>query len=357
MLNLTVKEIAEIIEGQIVGDASIYIRQLNRIEDAKVGDVTFLSRLEYEKHLSNSSVSCVIVPSDYNKQPIEKQAFIKVNNPYISFVSLLKHYESKRIEIKEFRDKSAHFAQSAKIGNNVQIYANSVISENCQIGDNTIIMPNVVLYNNVSIGSNTIINSNVVCYQDIVIGNNCIIHSGAIIGADGFGYLENKESGEYEKIPQVGNVIIEDNVEIGANATIDRALLGSTILKCGVKIDNLVHIAHNCLIGENTGIAAQTGISGSSKIGKRNRFGGQVGLAGHLETADDVTLIAQSGVSKSVSKSGIYFGTPSKERLQAFKIEACLRQLPELFAEFDKMKKELEGVELLKVSSDNPNSN
>ncbi len=346
MLNLTVLEIAKIIDGNIIGDSNIFIKQLNRIEDAKQGDITFLSRPEYEKHLTNSYVSCVIVPKDFNKLPAKEQAFIKVDNPYLSFIMLLKHYEATRLEVNEFRHPSAQISNTAIIGNNVQIHSNSVISDNCRIGDNSIIMPNVVLYNNVIIGTNTIVNSNVVCYQDIKIGNNCIIHSGAIIGADGFGYLENKETGEYEKIPQVGNVIIEDDVEIGANATIDRALLGSTLIERGVKIDNMVHIAHNCLIGENTGIAAQTGISGSSKIGKRNRFGGQVGLAGHLETADDVTLIAQSGVSKSVNKAGIYFGTPIKERLQAFKIEACLRQLPDLFADFERLKKELKSNNL-----------
>lgn len=341
MQTLTVKNIAELIGGKVVGNENLLISKLQRIEDASQGGISFLARPEYEKFLIDSNVSCVLVSQNCSKHPNENQAFVVCDDPYLAFIKLIKHFESQRIKPKSEIHPSAVIADNVHIGENVQIGANSVILNDCIIGDNTIINPNVVLYRNVQIGSDCIINSSVVCYHETIIGNNCIIHSGAVIGADGFGYLENKETGKYDKIPQVGNVVIGDDVEIGANATIDRALLGSTVIESGVKIDNLVHVAHNCLVGENTGIAAQTGISGSSKIGKRNRFGGQVGLAGHLETANDVTLIAQSGVSKSVTKPGIYFGTPIKERLHAFKIEACIRQLPEMFAEIDKIKKHI----------------
>lgn len=338
MINLKVSEIAKIINGTVVGRDDIIIKRLQRIEDAGLGDITFLARMEYEKYLDNSKASCVIVPISYNRQPKENQAFIRCEKPYEAFVSLILHFENIRFSPKSFIHPTAVIGDNVRIGVNVQIGAYCVVSDGCVIGNNTILMPNVILYENVKIGENTRINSGVVCYQEVEIGNNCIIHAGAIIGADGFGYLENKETGEFQKIPQIGNVVIKDNVEIGANTTIDRALLGSTIIENGVKIDNLVQVGHNCTIGENTGIAAQTGISGSTKIGKRNRIGGQVGFAGHLETTDDVSLIAQSGVSKSVTKPGIYFGSPIKERMLAFKIEACLRQLPDLFAEFEKMK-------------------
>ena len=174
--------------------------------------------------------------------------------------------------------------------------------------------------------------------DNTIIGKNCLIQPGAVIGADGFGFIENP-NGKYEKIPQIGNVIIGDNVEIGANTTIDCALLDSTIIKDGVKIDNLVHIAHNCIINEDTAMAAQAGIAGSTTIGKRNRIGGQVGLAGHISTEDDVILTAQSGVSKSITEKGVYFGSPAKERTQAFKIEANLRRLPDLAIDVDLLKK------------------
>lgn len=341
MINLPVAEIAKIIDGDIEGDGNILITKLQRIEDAKAGELTFLARMEYEKYLEKTEASCIIVPKDYNKSPKQNQAFLRCQKPYEAFVSLIIHFENIRNAPKSFIHPTAVVSESAQIGKNVQIGAYCYVADGCSIGENSILMPNVVLYENVKIGCNTKINSGVVCYQEVEIGNNCIIHAGAVIGADGFGFLENKETGEFQKIPQIGNVVIKDNVEIGANTTIDRALLGSTIIENGVKIDNLVQVGHNCTIGENTGIAAQTGISGSTKIGKRNRIGGQVGFAGHLETTDDVLLIAQSGVSKSVTKPGAYFGSPIKERMLAFKIEACLRQLPELFADVEKIKKEL----------------
>jgi UDP-3-O-[3-hydroxymyristoyl] glucosamine N-acyltransferase LpxD len=192
---------------------------------------------------------------------------------------------------------------------------------------------------NVKIGNNCIIYSNGSIYKECKIGNNCIIHSGSVIGSDGFGFYEN-ENKEFIKIPQLGNVILEDNVEVGANSTIDRALVGSTYIRTGTKIDNLVHIAHNCDIGSNTGIAAQTGISGSVKIGNYCRIGGQVGIAGHLEIADNVTLLAQSGVSKSILNSGIYFGSPVKDVKTAFKLEAIMRNLPEIYEIFKKLYKD-----------------
>lgn len=205
-------------------------------------------------------------------------------------------------------------------------------------------MPGVVLGDNVRIGKNTTLNSNVSVYEDCQIGDNCIIHAGAVIGADGFGFQEN-EDGSYSKVPQLGNVLIMDDVEIGANSTIDRALLGSTIIGKGVKIDNLVQVAHNVFIDENTAIAAQVGISGSSKIGKRNKIAGQCGIAGHLNICDDVLLMAQSGVPNNITKSGAYFGTPIRERMKAFRIEAVVNNLPELKKELSQLTKRVDSLE------------
>ncbi|MBX3042619.1 MAG: UDP-3-O-(3-hydroxymyristoyl)glucosamine N-acyltransferase [Candidatus Kapabacteria bacterium] len=344
MINLTVERIAEVLNGKVIGDSSILIESIKPIENAGPGDISFYYHEKYKNEFQKSNASCLIISNDNPKIPKEKQAYIKVERPYNSFVTLLQHIE------KSLNRKTAGIHASAVIGENCEISSSAAISAGCIIGDNVSIgdashlKPGVVVYDNVKIGSNTIINSNVTVYQDCKIGNNCFIYAGAVIGSDGFGYIENKADGSYEKVPQLGNVILEDFVEIGANSTIDRALVGSTVIGKGSKLDNLVHVAHNCVIGENTGIAAQTGVSGSVFSGKRNRFGGQVGIAGHLEIADDVTILAQSGVSKSITKSGIYFGSPVKEHLKAFKIEAVLRRLPELAHDVDQLKNELKNI-------------
>jgi UDP-3-O-[3-hydroxymyristoyl] glucosamine N-acyltransferase len=320
---------------------------LGKIENGKEGELSFLARKEYEKYMDSCYATCIIIPQGYVNVPKQNQAFIESENPYLAIVNLIKYvvtlsYKDNKPQIH----RSAIIAQSAKIPNNVTIGARCVIGENCVLGNNVILHPNVILYNNVSIGEKTELHSNVVCYDDTIIGKRCIIHAGAIIGADGFGFIENP-NGKYDKIPQIGNVIIGDDVEIGANSTIDCALLNSTEIKDGVKIDNLVHIGHNCYIGENTAMAAQVGIAGSSKIGKRNKLGGQVGIAGHIELVDDIILTAQAGVSKSLKSKGIYFGSPAKERLQAFKIEAYLRKLPDIAVDVEMLKKHI-----LKTSDD-----
>lgn len=344
MLNLTCNEIAKILDGQIVGDSNIMINTIQPIEYASTGAISFYYNEKYILDFQNSSASCLIVPLDVSDAPKPGQAFIKVPAPYTSFVKLLKLIEAQGKIFSPTIHKSVVIGDNCNLDNSIQIDANCVIGNNCTIATGVKLFPGVILYDNVSIGSGTIVNSNAVIYQGVEIGSNCIIHAGAIIGADGFGYIENKDDGSYDKVPQLGNVVIEDEVEIGANATVDRALIGSTFIRRGTKIDNLVHIAHNCDIGENTGIAAQTGVSGSVVTGKRNRFGGQVGIAGHLEIPDDVTILAQSGVSKSINKSGIYFGSPIKEHLKAFKIEAVLRKLPELSSDINDIKQKINKI-------------
>jgi len=345
-VKLTTGEIANIVKGNLLGPDGLEINNIGKIENAKAGTLTFLAREEYAKYLDNCFASCILVPVGFVGVPQQEQSFIECENPYVAIVTVLKLVaESQKTEKEKLNKpeihRSAIITQSAKIAKNVRVGARCVIGENCIISDNVVLRPNVILYDNVIIGENTEIHSNVVCYDNTIIGKNCIIHSGAVLGADGFSFLENPADGKYEKIPQLGNVMIGDNVEIGANTTIDCAMMDSTVIGDGVKLDNLVHIAHNCAVGDNTAMAAQVGISGSTTIGKRNRIGGQVGVAGHLEIADDVILSAKSGVAKSIKDKGIYFGAPAKERLQAFKIEAYLRRLPDIAVDVEMLKKHL----------------
>lgn len=333
---LTVQKVAEIVDGCIEGNKEVILNNLNRIENASEGDITFFYNDKYLKYLDNCRASCIILSKNIEKVPNTNQCFIKVNDPYKDFVKLLKYIEKNYSKHPKGTHHSVVIGENCLIDNDVFLGANVVIGDNCIIKSGCKIYPNVTIYGNVNIDSNTTIHSNVAIYQDVIIGKNSIIHSGAVIGSDGFGFIESNEH-IYDKVPQLGNVIIKDNVEIGANSTIDRALVGSTIINQGTKIDNLVHIAHNCEIGQNNGIAAHTGFSGSVKTGDNCKFGGQTGIAGHLEITDNVMLLAQSGVSKSIKKPGVYFGSPSKEVERAFKIEAVIRQLPELYEEINKL--------------------
>jgi len=340
--NFTCGEIASILKAEVKGNKELKITKLNRIDSSSKGELTFFSDQKFREAFDASEASCIIVDKMLNVEPKEDQAFIIVENPYLSFVELIKYLDSQKKTLSSYVDDTARISESAKIHPTAFIGAYCIIGDNCFIGENTILKSNVNLCEKVTIGKDSYIHPNVVLCEDVVIGNNCIIQPGAVIGADGFGYTENKD-GSYEKIPQIGNVVLEDYVEIGSNTTIDRALVGSTIIKKGTKIDNLVQIGHNVVVGENTGIVAQVGVSGSTTIGKRNRLAGQVGISGHIYTADDVTVLAQSGLSKSLTKSGYYFGSPARERLKAMKIEAVLRNLPELAKDVQKIKKEIES--------------
>ncbi|MFN3195442.1 MAG: UDP-3-O-(3-hydroxymyristoyl)glucosamine N-acyltransferase [Chlorobiota bacterium] len=339
MKSIKCKEIAETIEGEIVGDGSVSIYNLNRIEFATNGELTFYSDPKFKDFLSDSEATCIIVPRDIDVEPHSGQTFIKVDDPYSSFIKIIKLVDFISQENNSGIHKSAVVGENTFIDESVFIGPNCVIGNNCRIDEGTILEANVTIQDNVQIGKNNRLFPNVVCYKDIIIGSNCIVHAGAIIGGDGFGFTENKEDGSYTKIPQIGNVIIGDDVEIGCNTTIDRAVVGSTIIGDGVKIDNLCQIGHNCVIEENTGIAAQTGLAGSTKLGKRVRLGGQVGIAGHLKIGNDVTLIAQSGTNKNISEKGVYFGSPARPQMQAFKIEAVINNLPDLARKVSKLEK------------------
>ncbi len=338
--SLTVGEIAEFVNGRIVGDEKIEIFNLNGISEATAGEMTFYSDSKYEKFLETTTASCILVPEGITAEPKANQSFIVVEKPYISFVKFINFLDARKVRKTSYIHPTAVIDESAKIAESAYIGPYCVVGKNSSIGEKTILISNVNIYDNVRIGDNCLIHAATSFCCDTVVGNSCLILPGAVIGSDGFGFIENSD-GSYTKIPQIGNVIIGNNVEIGANSTIDRAMIGSTVISDGVKIDNLVQIAHNCKIGENTAMASQVGISGSARIGKRNKLGGQVGVAGHLEMVDDVTLYARSGVAKGITEKGIYFGAPARPRLRAFKIEAAIHTLPDLVKTVNDLKEEL----------------
>ncbi len=324
-MELSLTEIAELVQGELEGEDTINIHGVAKIEDAGVGEITFISNPRYEKFIDTTGASAVLVSKDFSRAA---KPVIRTQNPYFSFIKVLRVFHPPGEILREGIHPSAVVDKTTQIGANARIGAGAVIEQNCKIGENVSIYPGVTIGPQVVIGNKTIIHANVVLREKVQIGNNVIIHSGTVIGSDGFGFA--REGQQYHKIPQVGIVIIEDDVEIGANCTIDRATLGATILRKGVKLDNLIQVAHNVEIGENTVVAAQTGISGSTKIGKNVMIGGQVGFVGHIEIGDNTTIGAQSGVSKSLPPNSIYFGYPARPIMQAKREEAALRKLPEL---------------------------
>ncbi|MGE5806935.1 MAG: UDP-3-O-(3-hydroxymyristoyl)glucosamine N-acyltransferase [Ignavibacteria bacterium] len=340
-MQIKLKEAAAFIDGKIFGNEEITFSSLAKIEEAQPGDLTFLYHQSYEKFFKHTKASAILVKPGFNKSRTDI-TYVETPDPNIAFAKLIIRYFNPELPLNGI-DKSASIHKDAKLGSNVSIGKNAVISGGCKIGKNVKIFHNSVLLEDVEIGDDCIIFQNVSIREKCIIGNRVIIHAGAVIGSDGFGYY-NDDKGAFYKIPQIGNVIIEDDVEIGANSTIDRAAIGSTVIKRGVKIDNLVQIAHNVVIDEDSAMAAQSGVAGSTKIGKHCLLAGQVGVIGHIEIADNVILYAQSGVSKGIPKGGTYFGSPSKEVKTALKLEAHMRSLPE-YAE--KIKKLEEQVRLL----------
>ncbi len=324
-MEISVKEAADFIGGSVFGDKNLTFSNVAKIEEAKKGDLTFLYLSSYEKFFPTTKASIIIVKPDFKKTR-EDLTYIFVENPNVAFQKIIVKYFSKLPELS-VTPKNIFISQTAKIGKNVKFGNNVVVKDRTVIEDNSFIFDNTVILEDCFIGDGTIIYPNVSIRENCKIGKNVIIHSGTSIGSDGFGFTPD-ENGVYFKVPQIGNVVIEDNVEIGSNVSIDRAALGSTVIRKGAKIDNLVQIAHNVVIGENTVISGQTGISGSTKIGKNCILAGQVGLAGHLEISDKIIIGAQSGVSKSLTKPGMYFGYPAKEISTALRTEAHIRNLP-----------------------------
>lgn len=337
-MQITLADIASFIGGEITGDGNLEIKNLAKIEEAVPGDLTFLYLSQYEKYLASTQASAVLVKPGFEKTRSDI-SYVEVNDPNKAFFKLVRKFFPPVFPLEGI-DKTAFIHPDALLGENTSIGKNVVISSGCRIGSNVKIFHNTVILEDVEIGDDCLIFQNVSIREKCKIGNRAIIHPGTVIGSDGFGFEPDKD-GKFQKIPQVGNVIIEDDVELGSNVSIDRASIGSTVIKRGVKVDNLVQIAHNVYIGEDTVISAQAGISGSTKVGRNCFILGQAGLTGHIEIADNVILIAQAGVSKGITKAGTYFGSPAKELKTAFKLESHIRNLPEYARKITELENEI----------------
>lgn len=328
-MNFTAKIIAEFLKGSIEGNPEACISDVAKIEEGKEGTLSFLANPKYEKYIYDSESSIIIVNKDFKAEKTVKATLIRVENAYESFALLLNLYEQSKPKKKGIH-KHSSISDSASLGDDNYIGEFTVISDGARIGNNVQIYPQVYIGENVKVGDNCILYPGVKIYKDCVIGSACIFHGGVIIGGDGFGFAPD-ENNVYSKIPQLGNVIVEDDVEIGANTTVDRATMGSTIIRQGVKLDNLIMVGHNVEIGKNTVIAGQTGIAGSSKVGANCMFSGQVGLVGHIQIADGVKVGAQSGISKTVKKEGlVIMGSPATEIMAHKKSLAVFKRLPDL---------------------------
>jgi UDP-3-O-[3-hydroxymyristoyl] glucosamine N-acyltransferase len=308
-MKFTAAQIAGILEGDIEGNPEVEVDKLAKIEEGSKGAITFLANPKYTSYIYSTKASITIVSKSFFPEEELSTTLIKVQDPYKAFSKLLEYYNQVKLN-KSGIEQPSYISETAKYGDNLYLGAFAYIGEQVKLGDNVKIFPNAFIGDNVSIGNNVLIFPGAKIYSETIIGNNCVIHGGAIVGADGFGFSPN-EDGEYAKVPQTGNVIIEDNVDVGAGTTIDRATLGSTIIRKGVKLDNQIQIAHNVEIGEHTAIAAQTGIAGSSKIGKNCLIGGQVGIVGHIQIGDRVKIQAQSGIGRNIKDDEVIQGSPA----------------------------------------------
>lgn len=308
-MKFTAKQISEILEGEVDGNPNEEVFKLSKIEEGEKGSLTFLSNPKYTSFLYTTNASVAIVNKSFIPEKEISATLIKVDDSYQAFSTLLEYYNQVKLN-KSGVEEPNYISDSSTIGKNVYIGAFSYIGNNVFIGDNVKVYPNVYIGDNVSIDNNTILFSGTKIYSESVIGKDCILHSGVIIGCDGFGFVPD-ENGVYKSVPQTGNVIIEDNVDIGSATTIDRATLGSTIIRKGVKLDNQIQIAHNVEVGENTVIAAQTGVAGSTKIGNNCLIGGQVGIVGHLTIGNNVRIQAQSGIIRNLKDNETVQGSPA----------------------------------------------
>ncbi|WP_456377185.1 UDP-3-O-(3-hydroxymyristoyl)glucosamine N-acyltransferase [Lutibacter sp.] len=341
-MKFTAKQIAEILEGEIDGNENVEVFKLSKIEEGEKGSLTFLSNLKYTPFIYTTNASVVIVNKNFTPDKELKTVLIKVEDAYNAFSKLLEFYDEIKLN-KTGIETPSFVSETAKIGKEIYLGAFSYIGNNVIVGDNVKIYPNVYIGDNVTIASNTTIFTGAKIYSETVIGESCVIHAGTVIGADGFGFIPNTE-GVYNKIPQIGNVIIEDNVNIGAATTIDRATMGSTIIRNGVKLDNQIQVAHNVEIGKNTVIAAQTGIAGSTKIGESCMIGGQVGIAGHLTLGNNIKIQAQSGIGRNIKDNEILQGSPAFGYSNYYKSYVYFKKLPELVATINSLEKEIKAL-------------
>lgn len=337
-MEFSAKQIAAYLKGEVVGDENATVHTFAKIEEGVPGAISFLSNPKYTSYIYETKSSIVLVNKTFQPDKEVATTLIKVDNAYESLAQLLTLYEASKP--KKFGvDSLAFVSPSAKIGQNAYIGAFAYIGDNAEVGDNTQIYPHTYVGDNAKIGNNTLLYSNVNVYHDCHIGNGCVLHSGSVIGADGFGFAPSKDG--YDKIPQIGIVDIEDNVEIGANTCVDRATMGHTVIHSGTKLDNLIQIAHNDEIGHNTVMAAQCGIAGSTKIGDWCMFGGQVGVAGHITVGDKVQIGAQGGVVGKVKSGKIIIGSPAIDAKTWMKSSAVFKQLPEMYSELNALRKEI----------------
>ncbi|MBM4158779.1 MAG: UDP-3-O-(3-hydroxymyristoyl)glucosamine N-acyltransferase [Ignavibacteria bacterium] len=336
---MKISDIANITEAVIEGNPDTEISGIAKIEEAKENEITFIANPAYEKHYGTTRAGAVLTSENFKPSvPRREITLLRVKDPYNSFLKLLKHFEHEEISELCGISKFASVPENTKTGDKIFIDDFVKIGNGCRIGYNTKIFSNCSIGSGVKIGNNCIIYPNVTIYKKCIIGNNVIIHSGTAIGSDGFGQAKQKD-GTYKKIPQLGIVKIEDDVEIGSNCSIDRATLGETLICRGVKLDNQIQIAHNVIIGDDTVIAAQVGIAGSTKIGKRCMIAGQAGIIGHLSICDDVILLAKTGVTKSITKPGMYGGYRCKPAKEAVFDEAGINKIPEIIERLKKLEK------------------
>jgi UDP-3-O-[3-hydroxymyristoyl] glucosamine N-acyltransferase len=350
-MTFTAQQIAMMTGGKVEGDPNAAVASFGKIEEATAGQLAFLANPKYEDFLYTTCASIVIVNESLQlKQPVNA-SLIRVPDAYTAFAALLAKYQELQTQQLSGRQEPVFVDASASIGENVFLGAFVYVGKNARIGNNVKLFPQVFIGNGVTIADNTVLHAGVKIYHDCKLGKNITIHAGTVIGADGFGFAPQAD-GSFKKVPQIGNVVIEDNVEIGANATIDRGTIGSTLIKAGAKIDNLVQVAHNVEVGSNTVIAAQAGISGSTRLGTNVMIGGQAGIVGHINIGDGAKINAQSGVSKSMEAGKAVTGSPAYDYTAALRSQAVSRKLPDL----EKRIKELENqvAELIKIMADQP---
>lgn len=336
-MKFTAEQIAGILEGEVVGNPNAEVHTLSKIEEGVSGSLSFLSNPKYQSFIYTTKASVVIVNTTFEPEQAIDITLIKVEDAYQAFSKLLEYYNTVKL-MKSGIEQPSLISENVTYGDNLYLGSFAYIGKNVKIGNNVKIYPNSFVGDNVTIGNDCILFAGVRIYSETVIGNRCIIHSGTIVGSDGFGFAP-LDDGTFKKIPQIGNVIIEDDVEIGSCTTVDRATMGSTIIRKGVKLDNQIQIAHNVEIGENTVIAAQTGIAGSTKIGKNCMIGGQVGFAGHLTIGENVRIQAQSGIGKNIADGEVIQGSPAFNYGDYSKSYVHFRNLPKIVADIEVLKK------------------
>lgn len=341
-MEFSAKQIADFLQGEIEGNPEVKVNDFAKIEEGRPNTLSFLSNPKYTHYIYETQADIVLVNNDFKAEKDIRATLIRVADAYEALAKLLELVDKTKAQ-KIGVEPMSYVAPSAQIGENVYIAGFAYISEKAVVGDNSKIYPHVFVGENVTVGSNVTLFSGVKIYADCKVGDNTIIHAGAVIGSDGFGFAPQPD-GSYHKIPQIGNVVIKSNVEIGANTVVDRAVMGSTIIHEGVKLDNLIQIAHNVEIGKHTVMASQTGISGSTKIGEKCVFGGQVGLAGHIKIGNDVKIGAQSGIMKNLKDGSEIIGSPAIPIRDWFKSSLIFGKLPEMYRELSQLKKDINKI-------------